>query len=125
MDKKTIDKDVLIVEDDEVSIIYLTEILSNEGKTYEIAETGEDAIQIFKKNHTNFKLVLMDIGLPGMNGYDTTIKIKSLQPDIKIVAQTAYAFSGDREKCMEAGCDDYFTKPLLKSNVISIIKKYL
>mgnify|MGYP006295184543 CR=1 FL=1 len=125
MDKKTKDKDVLIVEDDEVSIIYLTEILNNEGKTYEIAETGEDAIELIQKDHTNFKVVLMDIGLPGINGYDTTIKIKSIQPDIKIVAQTAYAFSGDREKCMEAGCDDYLTKPLLKSKVMSIIKKYL
>ncbi len=119
------DRDVLIVEDDEVSIIYLTEILKNEGKTYEIAETGEDAIELIENDHTSFKLVLMDIGLPGINGYDTTIKIKSLQPDIKIVAQTAYAFSGDRERCMEAGCDDYFTKPLQKSKVMAIIKNYL
>lgn len=118
-------KDVLIVEDDEVSTIYLTEILKNEGKTYEIATSGEKAIELIESNNRSFNLVLMDIGLPGINGYDTTVKIKKLKPGIKVVAQTAYAFSGDREKCLEAGCDDYFTKPLLKSKVLTIINEYL
>jgi CheY-like chemotaxis protein len=118
------DKDVLIVEDDEVSIIYLSEILTNEGKTYEVARSGEEAINLIK-NNASFKLVLMDIGLPGISGYDTTFQIKQLSPEMIVVAQTAYAFRGDREKCIEAGCDDYLTKPLLKHKVLEIIQKYL
>lgn len=124
MKNKKNDKDVLIVEDDEVSVIYLTELLSAEGKTYAIAKTGEEALD-FLKNKGNCKLVLMDIGLPGISGYDTTVQIKKIYPDIKVVAQTAYAFTGDREKSMDAGCDDYLSKPLLKKQVLEILKKYL
>lgn len=117
-------KDVLIVEDDEVSIIYLTEILATEDKTFDIAKTGEEAIDAIK-NTTKYKLVLMDIGLPGMYAYETTLQIKKIDPDIRIVAQTACAFRDDWKKCIEAGCDDCFTKPLLKVKVMEIIHKYL
>ena len=67
----------------------------------------------------------MDISMPIMNGYDATKEIKKIRPDLPIIAQTAYAITGDREKAIAAGCDDYIFKPIKKDQLIHLINKYL
>ena len=104
-------KTILIVEDDISSIFYLKEILKDSGVDLLFAEDGKKAISVFK-DHSEINLILMDIQLPVLNGYETTRKIKSLNPNLPVIAQTAYAMPEERIKCLEAGCNDYLAKPL-------------
>lgn len=67
----------------------------------------------------------MDLKLPGLNGYETTRAIKAKYPKIHIVAQTAFAMAGDREKAIGAGCDEYLTKPLKSDELQRVISKFL
>ncbi len=66
----------------------------------------------------------MDIQMPGMNGYEATHQIRQFNKDVVIIAQTAFGLSGDREKAIEAGCNDYISKPINKDEVLSLIQKY-
>jgi CheY-like chemotaxis protein len=77
------------------------------------------------ESNPEISLVLMDIKMPVMNGYLATKKIKKLRPDLPVIAQTAYALVGDREKAIQAGCDDYISKPILEEKLIEMLKKYL
>ena len=67
----------------------------------------------------------MDIRIPGLNGYDATRQIRAFNPDIRIIAQTAYGLSGVREECLEAGCNDYIAKPISKSALLQLIENTL
>ncbi len=106
-------KIVLIVEDDESSYKYLNLLILRLGHITHWAKNGEQAIE-FCKIHSDIDLVLMDINMPVMNGYESTKKIKKLLPDLPIIAQTAYAMGGDKDKILEVGCDDYISKPINK-----------
>jgi PAS domain S-box-containing protein len=114
---------ILVVEDDQLSYDYLNELLSKSGHKVIRASDGIQAIQIAEEND-DLKLVLMDIKLPVMNGYEATRQIKMLRPKLPVVAQTAFAMSSDRGKALEAGCDDYITKPIVADNLIRIINKF-
>ena len=114
---------VLVAEDDEVGRIYLKQMLDGKCKKMFYAKNGKEAVDIYRKN-PEIDLILMDIKMPVMDGYSATIKIRSIDYNVKIVAQTAYALSGDREKAIAAGCDDYITKPLSKETLMSTIDKY-
>ncbi|MCD4760340.1 response regulator, partial [bacterium] len=70
-------------------------------------------------------LVLMDIQLPDISGYEVTKQLKIINKDIPVIAQTAFALEGDKEKSLEAGCDDYITKPIKAKKLLSLIDKYL
>jgi CheY-like chemotaxis protein len=113
------DKYILIVEDDYSSFLFMESILEDKGAKIIWAESGITAIDLVKQNPL-ISLVLMDIQLPGMSGYDTTAKIKELRPELPVIAQTANAMEGDSEKAFEAGCDDYISKPI---NHLQLIKK--
>lgn len=105
------DKTILLVEDDPVNFKYM-EILLNRTKANVIrAVDGEKAVETFKREK-QIDLVLMDIQLPLLNGYDATKQIKAIRSDVPVIAQTANAMSEDREKCLKAGCDDYLSKPI-------------
>lgn len=118
-------KTILVVEDDETSYEYLEVILKSFGISNLLwAENGEESIKLCKKNPA-IDLVLMDINLPVMNGYDATKAIKANRPDLPIIAQTAYALAGDREKSLEAGCDDYITKPIKKEELLEKMENFL
>ena len=118
------DYTILVVEDETNSAIYLREILSNRKIKQLLAKDGKQAIEMFKKNH-DIDLILMDIKLPVMDGYTATREIKKIKSDIPVIAQTAYAMFGDKEKALKAGCDDYISKPISEENLISLLKKYL
>ena len=114
-------KTILIAEDDKTSFEYLGIISSEIGiSTILWAQNGEEAIEICKEN-SNIDLVLMDIKMPVMNGIEATRAIKRFNPQLPIISQTAHAIAGDQEKSLEAGCDDYITKPI---NEAELLEKY-
>ena len=104
-------KTILVVEDDLSSSFFLKEILIETNANLLFAADGQEAIDISKK-HPEIDLILMDIQFPVLNGYETTREIKKIFPDLPIIAQTAYAFQSDKEKCFEAGCLDFIAKPI-------------
>ena len=115
---------ILIVDDEKMNYLYLKEIIDFLNIKNIYASNGMEAIELVEK-HPEISLILMDIKMPVMNGYISTKKIKKLRPKLPIIAQTAYAQQGDREKALNAGCDDYISKPIKETELISLIKKVL
>jgi hypothetical protein len=114
---------ILIVEDDEISSSLLTKILQKISSEVLEAITGVQAIEACR-NNPDIDLVLMDIRMPEMDGIEATRQIRQFNKDLIIIAQTAFAFSGDREKAIEAGCTDYISKPINTTLLNELIKKY-
>jgi hypothetical protein len=114
---------VLIVEDEEIASIYLSILLEDYSSKIFLAKNGEEAIDIFKKN-PEIELVLMDIKMPKMGGYEASLRIRELNKNVIIIAQTALTFPGDKEKALRYGCTDYISKPIQATNLFSLIKKY-
>ncbi len=117
-------KTILVVEDDDASYEFLKIVLNNlEINNIAWAKNGKEAIKHCKENAA-IDLVLMDINLPVMSGYEATKEIKTFRPSLPIIAQTAYALAGDREKSIEVGCDDYIPKPIKKENLLEILSNH-
>ncbi len=115
---------VLIVEDDDVSFRYMSKVLEKTGINIERAVTGIEAIDICKQK-SDFNLILMDIQLPGINGYEATKRIRAFNEKIPVIAQTAHALAEDRKKSLEIGCNDFITKPIKRNVLLQKIDKYL
>ena len=116
-------KKILIVEDDFASELMLEMMLEDFCKFPLIAIDGLEAVRLCKEN-PDIDIVLMDIKLPELNGYEATKKIREFNKDIIIIAQTSYAFPDDREKSITAGCNDYISKPYNQSDLTELIKKW-
>jgi CheY-like chemotaxis protein len=114
---------VLIVDDDIRNIFALTGALEQHGMTVLNAENGKDGIETLK-NNPEVDLVLMDIMMPELDGYDTIRIVRGLQEfrSLPIIAVTAKAMMGDREKCMEAGASDYISKPVNIEQLLSLLR---
>jgi PAS domain S-box-containing protein len=115
---------ILIVEDDEVSYSLLSRLVKKASKEVLHAVTGIEAIEACK-NNPDLDLVLMDIRMPEMNGLEATSQIREFNKDLVIIAQTAYGFESDFKKAMEAGCNDYITKPIYSTMLFELIKKHV
>jgi len=89
-----------------------------------LVKTGIEAIKACRDN-PDIYLVLMDIRIPGMGGYEATCQIRQFNKDVIIIVQTAYGLSGYREKAIDAGCNDYISKPINKDILLQLIQKYL
>lgn len=113
---------ILLVEDNEMNRDMLSRRLQRKGYRVVSAINGEDAVVIAKQ--LNPGLILMDMELPIKDGWTACAEIKLFSPDTPIIALTAHAFSGDKEKAMSAGCDDYATKPVDFAALLGIIKKH-
>src|SRR5665648_136225 len=113
---------ILITEDDEGSEKLLSLTLKKLSKEISTAKTGVEAVQTCR-NNPDIDLVLMDIHMPGMDGYEATRQIRQFNTEVVIIAQTAYALAGDREKAIRAGCNDYIPKPIRKDKLIEMIQK--
>jgi PAS domain S-box-containing protein len=113
------DKTVLVVEDEEINWFYLYEILKKSVRTLH-ASSGKEALELIE-NHPGIEVVLMDIKLPDINGLELTKIIKTKNSNIKVIAQTAFALSGDREKALDAGCSGYITKPIKGEDLLNLI----
>lgn len=118
---------VLIVEDEEVNFMFI-EILLLEKNNYNIAilhaENGKEAVELCRSNDT-IDLVLMDINMPLLNGYEATKQIKSFKPNLPIIAQTAYSTIEDKDKAKKAGCDSFISKPIKEKSLKTILDSYL
>jgi len=115
---------ILIADDDNISVILLTNYLKNIPTEFFIARDGVEAIKIFEDN-PDIDIILMDLKMPKLNGLQATKKIKSLNPNVKIIAETAFAMVDDEKKALDAGCDAYITKPINAEKLITIIKEML
>jgi PAS domain S-box-containing protein len=115
---------VLVAEDEEVNYKFLEVLLQKMSFHVIHADNGQTAVEIFKNNPT-MDLILMDIKMPVMSGLEATRIIKGLNPAIPIIATTAYALGGDREQILDAGCDDYISKPIKSAELVNLIRKHL
>lgn len=115
---------VLIAEDDEANMFYLHTLLEKAEMKVFIAANGREAVD-FCKVHPEIKLVLMDIRMPEMDGFEATKKIKTFRQELPIIAVTAYALHDDEQKARDAGCDDYIAKPLNKIVLFEKMRQYL
>ncbi len=123
-DFRWLNKVILVVEDDPINYQYIEALLKDTGLSLIQAKTGEEAIKICQEN-AKVVLVLMDIKLPFMSGYEATEKIKSFRKELPIIAQTAYFLNDDKIKCKKAGCDHYISKPIDTEELYSVLAKYL
>ena len=114
---------ILIAEDDETSETLITIDVDKFSKEILKARTGFEAVEVCR-NNPDTDLILMVIQMPVMNGYEATRQIRQFNKDVLIIAQTAFGLSGDREKAIEAGCNDYISKPINKAELLSLIQKY-
>jgi CheY-like chemotaxis protein/nitrogen-specific signal transduction histidine kinase len=117
-------KKVLLVEDEELSAEYLREVLSETLVQITHVMFGKEALKLFKGKMV-YDLVLLDIKLPDIDGYEVARQIKTMCKDQVIIAQTAYASDKHKEQCLEAGCNEYISKPIQITNLLSIMGKYL
>ena len=111
---------VLVVEDDMVNFLYVKELLKSSNRNILHVENGLEAVELVETND-NIDLILMDIKLPVMNGYEATRKIKKIKPHLPVIALTAYALPEDEKKAKNAGCDDYISKPINKEKLFALI----
>jgi len=117
-------KTILIVEDEESNYMYLKTLLTKASATIIHSKDGKNAVEIVKKTE-QIDLILMDLKMPVMNGYDACEIIKKSNPQIPIIAQTAYAMEGDKEKVLSFGFDDYLSKPISKKLLFMTISKQI
>jgi len=114
---------ILIAEDDEGSAMLIAISVRSIAKVVLTTKTGAEAVEICRTN-PDIDLVLMDIKMPVMDGYEATRQIRQFNTDIVIIAQTAYALTGDNEKAIDSGCNDYIPKPIKKDQLLTLLHKY-
>jgi len=115
-------KTILIVEDVELNIDLLTQILEDDYSLL-VARDGAEGVALTRQNSPD--LVLMDISLPGMDGYEATRHIRETLQSLPIIGLSAHAMQGDAEKALVAGCNDYLTKPVDEDLLLKKLKEYL
>ncbi|SRR6056297_653591 len=118
------DRTILIAEDEDSNFKYLEIALRKSGVNILRANNGNEAIQLVK-DHPEIDLILMDIKMPEKNGLEATREIKQINKEIPIIALTAYAMANDREMSLEAGCDDYISKPVRRNRIYSVLSNFL
>lgn len=117
------DLTVLVVEDDEVSYQYLTKLLTNLASEILWAKDGAEAVAMVKSK-TQIDVILMDMLMPKMNGFDATKRIREFNKDVIIIAQTALALAGEKEEILASGCNDYISKPVFLARLKEVLSRY-
>jgi len=116
---------VLITEDEEVNFYYLKTIFKKTDARIIRARNGKEAVEIIETHKGDIDLVLMDLNMPVMDGYEAMRIIKTRHPGIPIIAQTAYTLTEDRRKCMKAGFNDYISKPINRLALFRLVNENL
>jgi len=114
---------ILIIEDDKTSELLLRNLLKKVAKEFLHVSNGIEAVETCK-NNPDIDLIMMDINLPGLNGYEITRKIREFNTELIIIAQTAYAMSGDKDISILAGCNDYISKPINRIELRKMVNSY-
>lgn len=114
---------ILIAEDDEISSMVLTKALKDYTNTLFQVQTGPKVLDILSQ-HPEIDLILLDVNLPEMTGYEVASRIRQTNQEIKIFAQTAYSISSEKHVAIEAGCNEFISKPIKRSDLIALIQKY-
>jgi two-component system, sensor histidine kinase and response regulator len=122
--KDKIKSKILVVEDDDINYYLIYFLLSNQNVELLHASDGLQAIEKFNEN-PDISVVLMDLKLPGLNGFDVTKKIKSINAQVPIIAVTSYSGIDDSQKALQAGCSDFIIKPVNKTVLFDVIGKYI
>jgi len=121
-------KEILIAEDQLINRKVVTQFLQKKGWQVHAVENGKEAFEMVKKDPLRFFMILMDVQMPIMDGFTATVNIrefeKSSKSHVPIIAMTALAMKGDKEKCIAAGMDDYLTKPINPEDLYEIAEKY-
>ena len=117
-------KKILVVEDNKINIYLCSRIIKSSGYEVIEARTGEEGVALALKERPD--LIIMDIQLPGIDGLETTKRIRESEADgeIPIIALTSYAMAGDKEKAISVGCTSYIEKPINPETFIAEIEKY-
>jgi len=124
MENNYSEKVILIVEDIESNQLLIERSLAKIGVHTLWATNGLDAVTLCKE-FDNIDLVLMDLRLPKLDGYEATRQIRANRKDLPIIAQTAYVMPYEKSKVLEVGCNDLITKPFRANDIVAIVKKYL
>jgi two-component system cell cycle response regulator DivK len=116
---------ILIVEDNELNLKLLRDLLEYQGYTILVASLGRTAIDIARQQRPD--LILLDVQLPDISGFDVASELKALERtrSIPIIAVTAFAMPGDRERILASGCDAYVAKPFSIDEVLALIERYV
>lgn len=114
---------VMIVEDDDISAMFITKIINKISRKIITAKDGASAIELCR-NNSDIDIILMDIKMQGIDGYEAAKRIRTFNNDVVIIAQTAFCLSGDKEKALNSGCNDYITKPINEGKLYSLINQY-
>ncbi len=117
-------KKILIAEDDSSNYLFLESFLKRTNSRIIWAKDGEKLLEILR-TEPDIDLILMDLRMPVLNGIDATRRIRKTNPDVPVVALTAYVFQDDQEKSIQAGCNDYLSKPVKIEELTAILRKYL
>ncbi|MFB6340682.1 response regulator [Saccharicrinis sp. FJH62] len=112
---------IIIAEDDEASYLYLRELLSGFNASIERAKNGKELLKLTDSEEPD--LILLDINMPEMDGYEALLKLKSKKIASKIIVQTAYTLSEEKQRFINAGADGYISKPIIRKNIIELISK--
>ena len=115
---------ILVVDDDTISRLLLKGVLSGQNVRVLLAENGREAVEKVEKE-PDIGIVLMDMKMPVMNGYEATVKIKEIRPDLPVIAQTAFADPGEKEAAKDAGCEEVLSKPINPEELLAEIKRHI
>ena len=121
-------RQILVVEDNLTNQKLAAAILAREHLQAVVADSGQQALQMYRERGETFALILMDVQMPGMDGLETTGAIREIEAGrrrIPIIAVTARAMQGDRDRCLAAGMDDYVAKPILPGELLALLKRHL
>lgn len=117
-------KKILIVDDDSRNIFALAATLKAKGYEYYTSASASEAIDLIRTK-SDIGIVLLDMMMPDMDGYEAIAELKSTGAPLPVISVTAQAMVGDREKCMEAGADDYVSKPIDVEKLLAIIERFI
>jgi CheY-like chemotaxis protein len=116
---------ILVAEDVDINFVLISEILKYTGVNVIRARDGQECVDLYDVNKNLVDLILLDIQMPILNGYETMRIIKKINKNIPIIVQTAYAMNDDIKKSYDAGCDDYITKPMTRDNLLNKINNLM
>ncbi len=119
------DKTILVVEDTETSIKFFDAALRKSKASLLWAKSGEEAITVLDENVDVIDIVLLDLNLPGINGFEVLKHIRNIAPELPVIVQTAYLFSGEQNTSFSLGANDFISKPIQLNELLENISKYL